>query len=161
MIRPPLPDPPTSGEEKVMLSAFLDWTRDALLRKVEGLDRATMTRRLVVSETTLMSVVKHLAAVERRWFRVRFGGEALADDRDSDFVILDGETTEDIISGYHHAAAESRAIVDKADLDDRAQNVNWRDFTLRWIMLHMVEETARHVGHVDILREQIDGARGK
>jgi uncharacterized damage-inducible protein DinB len=161
MIRPPLPDPPSSAQEKVMLSAFLDWARDALLRKVEGLDREALTRRLVVSDTTLLSVVKHLACVERRWFRMRFNGERLVDDRDSDFVILQSETGSDVISRYQYEVAQSRAIVDRSSLEDRARDVDWQGFTLRWIMLHMVEETARHVGHVDILREQIDGARGK
>jgi uncharacterized damage-inducible protein DinB len=161
MTRPPLADPPSNAQEKVMLSAFLDWTRDALLRKIEGLDREALTRRLVVSDTTLLSVVKHLAAVEQRWFRVRFNGEKLIEDRDSDFVVLDNETSHDIINRYQRQVAESRAIVDGADLEDRARDGAWRDYTLRWIMLHMVEETARHVGHVDILREQIDGARGK
>ena len=70
-IRAPLPDPPLAADEKTTLGAFLDWYRDALLRKLEGLDKEAATRSLVRSATTLLGMVKHLAYVERGWSRSR------------------------------------------------------------------------------------------
>ena len=136
------------------------------MRKVEGLDREAATRRLVPSMTTLLGIVKHLAYVERGWFQNTFLGLDLfrparnADD-DAEFVIEDGDTVEGILAFYQQEVARSREIVAAAELDDHARREDRRDFTLRWIMVHMIEETARHVGHADILREQTDGAAGE
>ncbi|MDQ6857216.1 MAG: DinB family protein [Candidatus Dormibacteraeota bacterium] len=166
MLRPPLPDPPTAADEKTTLSAFLDWYRDNLERKVERLDRDALTRRLVPSMTTLLGIVKHLAYVERGWFQNTFLGLDLyrpprnAQD-DGEFRIEDHETVEAIIDLYRREVARSREIVAAASLEDHAQREDRRHFTLRWIMVHMLEETARHVGHADILREQTDGAAGE
>ncbi|MDQ6848091.1 MAG: DinB family protein [Candidatus Dormibacteraeota bacterium] len=166
MLRPPLPDPPTAADEKDTLVAFLDWYRDNLLRKVEGLDREALTRRLVPSATTLLGIVKHLAYVERGWFQNTFLGQTLyrpprtaADD--AEFRIEDDETVDSIIGFYQEEVARSREIVAGAALDDHARRQDRRDYTLRWIMVHMIEETARHVGHADILREQTDGGAGE
>jgi uncharacterized damage-inducible protein DinB len=165
MIRPPLPDPPHAADEKTTLLAFLEWYRDALLRKVEGLDRDALTRRMVPSTTTLLGIVKHLAYVERGWFRITFLGEQVSrprsvDDPDAEFRVEDGETVEAILTMHRDEVERSRDIVAAASLDDHARREDRRDYTLRWIMVHMIEETARHVGHADILREQIDGATG-
>ncbi|HEY2592383.1 MAG TPA: DinB family protein [Chloroflexota bacterium] len=166
MLRPPLPDPPTSADEKTTLCAFLDWYRDNLVRKVEGLDREAASRRLVRSMTTLLGIVKHLAYVERGWFQGTFLGldvyrpPRIADD-DAEFRIEEGDTVEGILALYEQEVARSRQIVAAADLDDHARREDRRDFNLRWIMVHMIEETARHVGHADILREQTDGAVGE
>ncbi len=166
VLRPPLPDPPTAADEKDTLVAFLDWYRDNLLRKVEGLDREALTRRLVPSATTLLGIVKHLAYVERGWFQNTFLGQTLyrpprtaADD--AEFRIEDDETVDSIIGFYQEEVARSREIVAGAALDDHARRQDRRDYTLRWIMVHMIEETARHVGHADILREQTDGGAGE
>jgi uncharacterized damage-inducible protein DinB len=166
MLRPPLPDPPTAADEKTTLSSFLDWYRDNLVRKVEGLNRDEATRRLVPSMTTLLGIVKHLAYVERGWFQNTFLGLSLyRPDRDGDddaeFRIEQDETVDGILALYQREVARSREIVAAASLDDRAQREDRRDFTLRWIVVHMIEETARHVGHADILREQTDGAVGE
>ncbi len=166
MLRPPLPDPPTAADEKTTLSAFLDWYRDNLIRKVEGLDREAATRRLVPSMTTLLGIVKHLAYVERGWFQSTFLGLEVyrppqnADD-DAEFVIEDGESVDGILALYAREVARSREIVAAAGLDDHARREDRTGFTLRWIMVHMIEETARHVGHADILREQTDGVAGE
>jgi uncharacterized damage-inducible protein DinB len=166
MIRPPLPDPPTAADEKTTLTAFLDWYRDNLLRKVEGLDRDALTRRLVPSATTLLGIVKHLAYVERGWFQNTFLGLNLyrpprEAGNAAEFLIGEDESVDDILNLYQREVARSREIVGAASLDDRAQREDRRDYTLRWIMVHMIEETARHVGHADILREQTDGAAGE
>lgn len=166
MLRPPLPDPPTAADEKTTLCAFLEWYRDTLVRKVEGLDREAATRRLVPSMTTLLGIVKHLAYVERGWFQNTFLGldvfrPARNADDDAEFVLEDGDTVEGILAFYQQEIARSREIVAEADLDDHARREDRRHYTLRWIIVHMIEETARHVGHADILREQTDGAAGE
>jgi uncharacterized damage-inducible protein DinB len=166
MIRPPLPDPPVGVDEKSMLVAFLDWYRDNLLRKVEGLDREALTRPLVPSATTLLGIVKHLAYVERGWFRITFLGEAVSrlhSDAfpDAEFRVEDDESVDEILALYRDEVDRARKIVAAASLDDHARRMDRREYTLRWIMVHMIEETARHVGHADILREQTDGATGE
>jgi uncharacterized damage-inducible protein DinB len=158
-------DPPTVGPEKVMLEAFLDYHRATLLQKVSGVSDADLRRQLVPSLTTLLGLVKHLAYVERSWFQIVFAGEDLPvpwtkDDPDPDFRIASGETTEEILALYREQVARSRAITAAASLDDLARSPG-RECTLRWIMVHMIEETARHNGHADILRELIDGATGE
>lgn len=165
MNRAPFPDPSVAADEKTTLVAFLDWYRDTLLGKVEGLDREALTRRLVPSATTLLGIVKHLAYVERGWFRMTFRGEPLTrprtpEDPDAEFRIADGESVEDILALYRDEVARAREIIAAANLEDHARHEGRRDYTLRWILVHMIEETARHVGHADILREQTDGATG-
>ena len=157
--------PPAVGSEKVLLEAFLDYQRATLLWKVSGLSEADLRRRLVPSLTTLLGMVKHLAYVERWWFQMVFAGEDLPapwtkQDPDADFRVEPDETTASILAFYHEQVARSRAITAMASLDDLARSPG-RDCTLRWIMMHMIEETARHNGHADILRELIDGATGE
>lgn len=165
-IRSALPDPPYAADEKTTLTSFLDWYRDAILRKIEGLDREAVTRRLLPSSTTLLGMVKHLAYVERGWFQSSFLGESVQrlrseSDPDAEFRIEAGESVEDITGLYRREVERSRQIVADASLDDHARRPDRTAYMLRWIMVHMIEETARHAGHADILREQIDGATGE
>lgn len=158
-------DPPHTGAEQDLLEAFLDYHRATLLQKVDGLSDADLRRRLVPSATTLLGMVKHLAYVERSWFQKVFAGEDLPvpwteEDPDADFRIEPEETTAEILAFYQEQVRRSRAITAGASLDEIARGPG-RDHTLRWIMLHMIEETARHNGHADILRELIDGATGE
>lgn len=143
-----------------MLNAFLDWLRASVARKVEGLSEADARKRLVPSETTLLGLVKHLAYVERWWFQYNFAGldVYLLED---DFVLEPDETIDRILDFYRAECAKSREVVAGASPDDHAGRAERRDTTLRWITIHMIEETARHAGHADILREQIDGSRGE
>ena len=158
---------PVAGDEKTMLSAFLDRYRETLIWKLDGVSTAEASQRLVPSATTLLGVVKHLAYVERSWFQLRFAGENVTfpwtkeeDDKDVDFRIDPGDTIESITTLYQQEIARSRAIVGLASLDDLASNME-NPRSLRWIMVHMIEETARHAGHADILRELTDGAIGQ
>ena len=165
-IRPALPDPPYEADEKTTLSSFLDWYRDVILRKVEGLSKEAATRSLVSSPTTLLGIVKHLACVERGWFQSGFMGERVYQpwseaDPDADFRIEPDESVFGITDLYRREIDRSRQIVDAANLDDHARRPDRATHTLRWIMVHMIEETARHAGHMDILREQTDGATGE
>jgi uncharacterized damage-inducible protein DinB len=153
-------------DERAMLIAFLDWYRELILVKLDGLDRDALTRRLVPSRTTLLGVVKHLALVEWWWFAVVFSGgqlppEESEDDDDSDWLFDDADTPERLVARYRDACARSNEIARAAgSLEDRSPGPHRPGMTLRWILVHMVEETARHAGHADILRELIDGRTG-
>ncbi|CAA9548760.1 MAG: Protein of unknown function DUF664 [uncultured Thermomicrobiales bacterium] len=164
----PREQPPVAGPEKPMLTAFLDWQRATLLCKIDGVDDAALRRPGTASGVSLLGMVKHLADVERSWFREEFAGEDLAhvwdpNDPDAYWRIDPNETTADVVAFYQGEVTRARRIVEAADLDDvgRGPRAKQEGYTLRWILLHMVEETARHVGHADILREAIDGKTGE
>lgn len=159
---------PATGPEREMLEGFLNYYRETLIWKLEGLDREQATRRLVPSETTLLGMVKHLASVERGWFRIGMDGEEIDhlyytdEDPNGDFRIEPDETIESVVAVYREECAAADRAAAKYGLDDLARRVvpGRHRRSLRWIYLHMIEETARHCGHADILREQIDGATG-
>lgn len=159
-------DPPATGSERELLISFLELYRETILLKVSGLSEEQLRRRLVSSATTLLGIVKHLGYVERSWFRMRLNGEDLPvpwteQDPDADFRIEPDETAESVVAFYREQIERSRAIVARAQLDDRVKGKAKQPYTLRWILIHMIEETARHAGHADILREQTDGATGE
>src|SRR2546423_1108301 len=162
------PDVPFAGDEKAMLSAFLDRYRETILWKLDGLTREQASARLVPSATTLLGIVKHLAYVERGWFQINFAGEPPnypwpedEPDEDIDFRVLESDTIESISALYRQEIARSREIVAGASLEDLSKNRERGPRSLRWIIVHMIEETARHAGHADILRELTDGAIGQ
>ncbi len=160
-------DPPHAGPEKATLEAFLDYNRATLLRKVSGLDEEALRRRLVPSETTLLGLVKHLAYVERWWFQAVFAGlKVELPPREDDWHFEPDETAQSIFTLFQSEVVISRQIVAGANLDDLARGTgevqrSRQPPSLRWIMVHMIEETARHNGHADILRELTDGQAGK
>lgn len=158
-------DPPRSGTERELLAAFLDYQRATLLRKIDGVGDADLRRQVLPSTLTLLGMVKHLAYVERWWFAVCFAGEQLSlpwtkDDPDADLRIEPGETTADIVALYKREVAHSHAILSASSLDELAKGGDL-ETSLRWIALHMIEETARHNGHADLIREAVDGATGE
>jgi uncharacterized damage-inducible protein DinB len=164
-------DPPLEAGEKDMLTAWLDWHRATLTMKINGVPDGDLRRAMVPSGTSLLGIVKHLAYVERGWFQNVFLGHDVEfpgddDDPDADWRVETGESTADITALYNAEVAKSQAIVadhsldDHARLDRRLRRGHASEFTLRWIVVHMIEETARHNGHADILREMIDGATG-
>ena len=160
-------DKPKTAPERETLDAFMDYQRESLILKVEGLTKEEATRRLVPSLTTLLGIVKHLANVEAWWFQEQFAGRDIEypwtdDDPDADFRIEEDETVESIIELYRTKCEESRAVIAGASLDDLSQKASrGTQKSLRWIMLHMIEETSRHLGQADILRELTDGATGE
>jgi uncharacterized damage-inducible protein DinB len=160
------PFPPRSGDERTILQSYLDWYREALLDKVGGLSDADMKRRLVPSETTLFGIVHHLAYVERSWFQERFEGRAVEypwtdEDPDAEWHVDGTIPSDEAIALYRRECDISRQILAGADLEDFAKHEEFQDMMLRRIVVHMIEETARHVGHADILRELTDGATGE
>jgi uncharacterized damage-inducible protein DinB len=158
------------ADERTMLEAFLDWYRDAIKRKVRGVSEEEANRRLVPSLTTLASIMKHLARVEMSWFQHRLAQTPIEDlpylqrvfaDPDSDFRVEPDETVDALIARYDEQCALSRQIASTKELDDVVPHPVLGEVSMRWILVHMIEETARHAGHADILREQIDGSTGE
>jgi predicted enzyme related to lactoylglutathione lyase/uncharacterized damage-inducible protein DinB len=165
----PYPEGIRTASEEQQLAGMLDWYRAAVLRKVEGIARATATTSPVRSGTTIAGLVKHLALVEDSWFHYRFAGlpepEPWAsapwdDDPDWEFHSAVDDTFEDLVALYQDACARSRSAAAGHELDATAVNSE-REFTLRFAYVHLLEETARHAGHLDILREFLDGTTGE
>ena len=158
---------PFVGDERAALGAWLDSQRETILWKIEGLDDEQLRRVVVPSGLSMLGLVKHLTADEHGWFVVGFAATSEPDmfesddDPDLDFHVQPGETTQQIIEGYKRACERSREIYASADsLDATFINPRRGPMSLRWLMNHMIEETARHAGHADIMRELIDGATG-
>jgi hypothetical protein len=158
-------DPPGAGTERELLQTFLQYQRDTVVMKLDGLTLEEATRRLVPSDTTILGMVKHLGWVELSWFLKVLNGAQLdvpwtKEDPDADFRIEPGETVESVVAFYRDACRQADAAAAEHGLDDLATNAR-EPRSLRWIFVHMIEETARHVGQADILREQTDGATGE
>ena len=158
--------PHTAGE-KPSLVASLQRHRDAVLWKLEDLDDEQLRRRVLPSETTLLGTVKHLASVEYGWFCSTFGrpgdevpAAALQEDPQADWRIHPWETTEGVLSYYERARAASDEVVRELKLTERGTDRHGTTVTMRWVLIHMIEETARHAGHLDVVRELVDGRRG-
>jgi len=161
------PVTPGTGGERELLEAFLDHFRAALRRKAEGLSHADATRRLVPSPTTVAGLVKHLRWVEYGWFEFRLTGTPAAqldpmlttDVVDADFLVEPGETLARLLDDHDEQCARSRELAAGYDLEHTVPSTR-QQVSLRWIYLHMIEETARHIGQLDVLREQLDGVVG-
>lgn len=159
--------PPYAAGEKAMITAFLDWQRATLLCKLDGLTDEELRRPHVPSGLTLLGLVKHLRAVELDWFTFDFAGEdpeSMPDliPYEDHWTIFPHESTQDVLDLYRNEVERSRAITAAAALDDPARHPGEAPgLTLRWILLHMIEETARHNGHADLIREAIDGQTGE
>lgn len=156
---------PSDADERETLIAFLDKYRETVLVKLDGLDRDQLSRRLVDSRTTLLGIVKHLTLVEEWWFATVMAGgpeiEEDPDDPDAEWLVVDSDRPEAIVAGYRAAYARSDEIARaQASLDARVPGPHRADKSVRWILVHMLEETARHAGHADIIRELIDGRIG-
>lgn len=158
---------PVAGTEKEVLGGFLDHYRRTLLDVCAGLSEEQLHRAMVPSGTSLLGLVKHLAYTERGWFQENVANEKFDypfdtdDDVDADFRVAEDETSDEVIELYERACARSRQALEAASLDDLVQNPERSaDYNVRWVVVHMIEETARHVGHADILREQLDGRTG-
>ena len=160
------PEPPYLGGEAETLAGFLDFHRATLLWKLEGLDDEQLRRAMVPSGTSLLGMVKHLAYVERWWFQQVWAGQEVTypwtdEDPDADWRVEPTETTAEILALYRGECDRSReAVTATPDLEEVAHHPR-RELSRRWILVHMIEETARHNGQADILREQLDGATGE
>ena len=170
-------DPPLVSDEATSLRAWLDFHRATLRLKADGLTQAQLAQRLPPSELTLGGLVKHMALVESSWLsRVFLGRPLIAPfdtvdweaDEDWDFHSAAQDTPEELAALHDASIAASDAVLGDALADgeglDRLSVKPGRrtgtHFDLRWILMHLVEEYARHNGHADLLRESIDGRTG-
>lgn len=157
---------PVGGAEKEVLEGFLDHYRSVVLELCRGVSEEDLRRSVVPSGTTLLGIVKHLAYVELGWFVENVANEPVHypfddDDPDADLRVEDDETSEEIFELYRTCCDQARAALAAASLDDPVPNPERsRDYNVRWVVVHMIEETARHAGHMDIIREQLDGRTG-
>lgn len=172
------PDPELSptADEGATLRSFLDYYRSILIRKAEGISEAQARTTLGPSDLTLLGLVRHMAEVERGWFRRRFmdidcdflycGDASLGEDADGDFHPSDTDTVAEALRALRDEIEFARASTGDVALDELAKAdppwnriPGWRP-TLRWIMVHLIEEYARHCGHADLLRQAVDGTTG-
>jgi len=169
------PEPPLAADETATLLGFLEYQRSTLAWKCTGLDGTGLRATVGASSMTLGGLLKHLAYVEDYWFSRRLhGGDPRPPwdavdwkaDPDWEWHSAAVDSSEQLFALWQDAVARSRSLVAEALADgglERPARVAWPDGSapsLRWILLHMIEEYARHNGHADLLRECIDGATG-
>jgi hypothetical protein len=164
-------DPPLVNPERASLVAWLDYHRETLAMKCEGLTAEQLCLRSVPPSTmSLIGLVRHMAEVERNWFQRVMSG--LDDDvagpiyyervvnPDGDFDDVDPATVDTDLATWRQEIAAADVVIAGLDLDDRRSSGDRGEFDLRWVLTHMIEEYARHNGHADLLREAIDGTTG-
>ncbi|MET9220339.1 DinB family protein [Streptomyces sp. NPDC003300] len=162
-LRGDLRPPGLNADEPTTLLSFLDYLREAVVAKAEGVPDEVAKAPGVTSGTSLLGLVKHLTAVEFNWFVWAYEGADLP-LRDDEIPPSDDESGADLIAAYRAAALRSNETVAAcADLE-RPGARSLRETpppSLRWVLVHMIEETARHAGHADIIRERYDGDVGR
>jgi uncharacterized damage-inducible protein DinB len=149
-----------AADERATLTAMLDFHRDALIRKTSGLGGDALRQSPVPSGINLMGLLHHLTRTEEWWFEGCFGGLPFDGDPRQEQRAPEGATYAELVEAYRDQCDRSREVVSHAQLDDLAANAFLKP-TLRWVVVHMIEETARHNGHADILRELFDGEVGE
>ena len=157
------PVPRVDSSELDTALAFLTFARHCVLKKADGLSDDQLRRVLVESGTSVLGLVQHLAEAERYWFGYHLAGHTWDADWDLGMAVPADRAAADVLQNYRTAIDDSdRAIRSVGDPEGRfAVPVDGNRHTLRWAMAHMTSETARHAGHADILREQLDGTTGR
>jgi len=162
-------DPPFTADEWPMLQAWLELQRATLMWKCEGLSQEQLRQRSVPPSTlSPLGLVRHMTEVERHWFRRILAGEdapplySSETDRDADFDGVDAADPATAFASWEGECAHARALVEERRSLEALSARPWRGaaVSLRWILVHMIEEYARHNGHADLLRERIDGMVG-
>lgn len=150
--------------ERDMLLAYLERQRELVFWKLEGLSDEVARSVSTSTGLTIHGIVRHLENVERSWWRDRFAGQDglrfdwTEEDPDGELHVPDGVRLADLLTAYRAEADLCDQVIAAHGLDDVSANGDRR---LRWVLLHLVEETARHLGHLDLLRELADGATGE
>jgi hypothetical protein len=153
-----------SGERE-LLTGFLDWYRGVIEAKVGGLSLAQAREPMTPSGLSVLGTIKHLAWVEQLWLRWRFAGEDVplytGGDNAVTFRLDAADTVESVLADYRREVERGRVIAAAAleDVSAREHPV-FGYVSLRWVLVHLLEETARHAGHLDLMRERIDGRLG-
>ncbi len=149
-------------EEMAMARGWLQHLRNSAIFKVEGLDPDQLRWRPTEASNSLGVIVVHLGYSERLWIRAIFAGEPMDMEwRAHMFELPEGWTVDDAVSFYRAETALVDEVLDRAASFDPASAADFRQTTLRWAVFHLIEETARHVGHMDITRELLDGSVGR
>ena len=143
--------------ERDMLLAYLHRQRELVQWKCAGLDEDAARRQATPTGLTIHGIVRHLAGVEKGWLREHFAGEPRERVRDDEFV-PQTESLAELLAAYREECARCDEVIAAHELDDVS---SLRDHSLRWILLHLVEEIGRHLGHLDLLCEQADGRTGE
>ena len=171
-------DPPLSGDEASTLRAFLDFHRETFRWKCRGLTQEQLAQALAPSDMTLGGMMKHLAVVESSWFEETFAGGSVMPpydtvdwdaDRDWEWHTARDDTPEELFALFDEAVRRADAVLDEAlagpGLDGesvkKSRHGEEGAFSLRWIVVHMIEEYSRHNGHADLIRQSIDGQTGE
>jgi Protein of unknown function (DUF664) len=149
-----------AGNELETLSALLAYQRESLARKLSGVSDEAARVRFVDTDTSLLWLAKHMTRAETVWLLIRFAG---LDVRPPDDTVLPEDSLEDAVATYRALWPRVDRIVACASLDDRCARPEpaLDPVNLRWVLMHLLEETARHAGHADIIRELIDGEVGR
>jgi uncharacterized damage-inducible protein DinB len=167
-----LPEPDDqSGDAKQLLLGYLDYYRSVVARKVDGLSEADLRSTRLRSGWTPLELVKHLVYMERRWLEWGFLGTPVEDPwgdqgPDDRWAVAADESPADLLARLHAGGERTRQIVEAASLPDLAATggrfgEDEPPRTLAWILFHVLQEYARHAGHLDIVRELIDGSVGE
>lgn len=158
--------PPMTGGEMEQVTAYLEWQRATVHLKAAGLSDVDAHRSTVPSPMiTFASLVSHLRWVERYWFGEVLGGAEndapyTKEDPDADFTVAAGRPLAELLDEYAAECAASRQVLARLDPDTEVV-FKEKLMSVRWVVLHMIEETARHAGHLDIVRENLDGVVGE
>ncbi|WP_435769345.1 DinB family protein [Nocardioides sp. SYSU DS0651] len=157
------PVPRVDDGERATSLAFLAFARACVMKKVEGLGDDQLRRRHVVSDTTLIGLVQHLADSERYWFGHVLTGDPRYADVDFSMVVPEHRRAAEVVADYRAAIADSDRNLAGVALDDLTPvaAVDGRPRSVRWVVAHMTSEVARHAGHADILRELTDEVTGR
>ncbi len=165
----PRSEPAYVADERPMLESWLDYHRATLAVKCEGLSADQMRQRSVPpSSLSLVGLLRHMTEVERAWFRRVLAGEEAPpmyysdEEPDGDFDLVAEADPDEMLATWRSECDHSRSLVaDVRSLDDVGRTLRQGEqVSLRWILVHMIEEYARHNGHADLLRERIDGSVG-
>ena len=158
----------TPNSEREGLENFLNGQRIGLIRKVEGVSDERARQAATASSLSLLGLIKHATTWEQRWFQVAMAGwpspdmwpEVISEPHEADLMVNEDDTVAHWLAEYRAQIEASNEIITSMDLDAHCARPDLIECNLRYVLLHMIEETARHVGHADIIRETLDGARG-
>ena len=146
------------GDDRTTLTSLLRYQRESVVHKLDGLPDHDARRSPVPTGTSLLWLVKHLTRAEGLWVLQRFAGQPL----EIDDTITDGDSVASVEAGYRAMWGRVDAVVATASMDDRCAASDTAEVPdLRWVLAHLLQETARHAGHADIIRELLDGATGR
>jgi uncharacterized damage-inducible protein DinB len=159
-------EPAHLGDERTAILGYLQRQRDLVAWKMRDATDETLASVSMPSGSNLHGIVRHLTNVERSWIREFFGGQtgldfdATDDDPDGDFR-HDGTPMADLLAAYAEETGRCDEVIASASSLDATATDEDGTYSLRWILLHLIEETGRHLGHIDLLRERADGAVGE